>query len=275
MAGSGLTQADCTAPPDGPGADPARFPPFAPYHVRVPARTARKRTQPARGPAGHSPFVLCRDVVRTYGEGDAVTSALRGVSCAIGVGEFAVILGQSGSGKSTLLGLIGGLERPTSGEIEVGGRNLAGLSDRDLTEYRRRDVGFIFQSFNLLPTLTARENVALMAELGGRRGMAPEDLLDAVGLAHRMDRFPASLSGGEQQRVAVAAALAKNPALVLADEPTGNLDDENGAIVLNLMHRMRQESGTTFVVVTHNQALVEGATQVVHLASGQVVTPSP
>ncbi len=218
-------------------------------------------------------FIRCRDLVRTYGTGDAATSALRGVSCTIGAGEFAVILGQSGSGKSTLLGLIGGLERPTSGTVEVGGRRIDALPDRELTAYRRHTVGFIFQSFNLLPTLTALENVALMAELGGRRGVAPDRLLEAVGLASRKDRFPALLSGGEQQRVAVAAALAKAPALVLADEPTGNLDDENAAIVLDLMHRMRRESGTTFVVVTHNPALAVDASQVIRLASGQVVPP--
>jgi putative ABC transport system ATP-binding protein len=199
--------------------------------------------------------------------------ALDGFSLEIEAGEFAVVLGPSGSGKTTFLNILGGLEPADSGEITVGGERISGLSESRLTEYRRKKVGFVFQFFNLLPTLTALENVRLTAELGerpGSGGESPESLLERVKLGDRLDHYPGQLSGGQQQRVAVARALAKHPALVLADEPTGSLDFHTGIEVLEVMRQLNRETGQTFVLVTHNAAIAQMADRVVRVGDGAV-----
>jgi len=211
-------------------------------------------------------------VERTYGEGPTAVHALREVDLELPAGELVVFLGPSGSGKTTLLNVIGALEAPTSGHVVVGDEPLEGLDERGRTAYRRDHVGFVFQFYNLVPTLTALENVALVLELTDRANAeerAREALLD-VGLADRLDHFPAQLSGGEQQRVAIARALAKSPQLVLCDEPTGALDLETGRVVLEQLRRVN-DAGRTVILVTHNSAIAAMADRVVRLRSGRVV----
>jgi len=211
-------------------------------------------------------------VVKTYGDGEVAVHALRGIDLEIEAGQFVVVLGPSGSGKTTLMNLIGGIEPPTSGRITVAGRELTTLDDRALTAYRRAEVGFIFQFFNLVPTLTALENVALVAELVGDRG--PESslaALRAVGLDDRADHFPGAMSGGEQQRVAIARALVKRPTILLCDEPTGSLDLETGRQVLSALHRTSRTSGRTVVLVTHNSAIAGMADRVLRMGSGELL----
>jgi putative ABC transport system ATP-binding protein len=217
-------------------------------------------------------MIVLRDVRKTYRMGADTINALDGVSFEIEAGEFVVVLGPSGSGKTTLLNILGGLESPDEGEVLVAGEPVGRLSERALTRYRRRQVGFVFQFFNLLPTLTALENVALSAEMADGRGHAPAEMLERVGLGDRMNHYPGQLSGGQQQRVAVARALAKNPSLVLADEPTGSLDVETGVEVLRVMRALNRETGQTFVVVTHNSAIAMIADRVIRLGSGRVQT---
>jgi putative ABC transport system ATP-binding protein len=182
-----------------------------------------------------------------------------------------VMLGPSGSGKTTFLNLVGGIERLSAGELRVDGRDLSGLSGEDLTRYRRDEIGFVFQFFNLVPTLTALENVQLVAELVGR-GSASEEALRAVGLGDRLDRFPGALSGGEQQRVAIARALVKRPGLLLCDEPTGSLDLDTGRQILALLQAASHEGSRTVVLVTHNSAIAEAADRVIRMRSGEVVS---
>lgn len=219
-------------------------------------------------------LIVVDGVSKAYVSQDVVTHALRDVSCEILEGEFAAVFGHSGSGKTTLLSLIGGLDRPTSGEVYVDGVALSRLSERGLTEYRRSTIGFVFQSFNLLPTLTALENVEALVELTvpGRRRVRERALtyLERVGLLEKAGKFPSQLSGGEQQRVAVAGALAKEPRIILADEPTGNLDLETGQQVLDLMLDLQKRLGITFVVVTHNRAIAQVADRVISVASGRI-----
>jgi putative ABC transport system ATP-binding protein len=210
-----------------------------------------------------------RNVCKAYQVGANTVQALHNLSIEIETGEFVVVLGPSGSGKTTLLNLLGGLESPDSGEILVGGTSIAKLHDQQLTHYRRRSVGFVFQFFNLLPTLTALENVMLSAELGKQRAFDPREMLKRVGLGERMEHYPGQLSGGQQQRVAIARALAKNPALVLADEPTGSLDVGTGVEVLQVMRELNQETGQTFVLVTHNSSIAQIADRVIRIGSGQ------
>jgi len=233
--------------------------------------TAAPAAAPAAREAGAA--VHLAKVSKRYGEGVAAVDAVVEVDLAIEPGELAVILGPSGSGKTTLLNLIGGIEGPTSGTVTVAGRDLADLDDKARTAYRRDVLGFVFQFYNLVPTLTARENVALILELTGRHDVDQHALqaLDAVGLGKRLDRFPSQLSGGEQQRVAIARAIAKQPSLLLCDEPTGALDLETGRVVLALLRRLNQEVGRTVVIVTHNIAIAEMADRVVRMRSGQVV----
>jgi putative ABC transport system ATP-binding protein len=210
---------------------------------------------------------------KTYGEGAAAVEALRSVSLTIARGELVVVLGPSGSGKTTLLNLIGALERPTTGNLLVAGRELESLDESERTAFRREAVGFVFQFFNLVPTLTALENVALVLELTGRSDSeqrAAGALVD-VGLGDRLEHFPAELSGGEQQRVAIARAVAKDPALVLCDEPTGALDLETGRIVLEQLRRVNREGGRTVLMVTHNSAIARMADRVVRMRSGELV----
>ncbi len=208
-------------------------------------------------------------ISKRYQMGAGEVRALDDVTLDIYRGEFLVVLGPSGSGKTTLLNLLGGIDTPSSGRLLVDGRDIATLPDAQLTQYRRHNVGFIFQFFNLIPTLTAVENVEFAAELvESPRG--PTEVLAAVGLEGRADHFPSELSGGEQQRVAIARALVTDPPLVLCDEPTGNLDEETGKRVLGLMRRLGQERGKTFVLVTHNSVIGEMADRVVRLRDGRI-----
>ena len=217
-----------------------------------------------------TPLVLLDDAEKSYGDG-VRTVALRPTSLSIGEGELIVILGPSGSGKSTLLNLIGGLDRPTAGKVEVVGKDLAALSADELADFRRLEIGFVFQFYNLIPSLTARENVQLAAELGGSR-RSVDGVLAAVGIADRADHFPAQLSGGEQQRVAIARALVKEPPLLLCDEPTGALDYVTGKAVLGLLQALAQDDGRTVLLVTHNTALAAMATRLVRLKDGIVTS---
>ena len=211
-----------------------------------------------------------RALTKVYEMGEVTVQALRGVDFDLFEGEFVVLLGPSGSGKSTLLNILGGLDVPTSGEVLYRTQNLTTADDAALTVYRRSHVGFVFQFYNLIPSLTARENVALVTELV-EHPMQPEDALNLVGLAERLDHFPAQLSGGEQQRVAIARAIAKRPAVLLCDEPTGALDITTGALVLEALDRVNRELGTATAVITHNAAIAAMADRVVRLADGRVV----
>jgi putative ABC transport system ATP-binding protein len=218
------------------------------------------------------PTVLeARALGRVYRAGDVEVRALRGVELAVGEGEIVVLLGPSGSGKSTLLNLLGGLEAPSSGAVLYRGRALSAGDERALTRYRREHVGFVFQFYNLVPSLTARENVALVTDLAASP-MPPDDALRLVGLADRLDHFPAQMSGGQQQRVAIARAVAKRPDVLLCDEPTGALDVETGKLVLEVIARVNRELGTTTVVITHNAAIAGLGDRVVRLADGAIAS---
>jgi putative ABC transport system ATP-binding protein len=201
--------------------------------------------------------------------GNNLIHALNNLSVEIEQGEFVVVLGPSGSGKTTFLNILGGLEHADSGEILVGGEAVHQMNEATLTDYRRRKVGFVFQFFNLLPTLTALENVALTAEMA-QDGYDPQAILEKVKLGDRSEHYPGQLSGGQQQRVAIARSLAKKPDLVLADEPTGSLDIETGIDVLEVMHNLNRETGQTIVLVTHNAAIAQIADRVVHVSNGAV-----
>ena len=216
------------------------------------------------------PVLTARDLVKTYESAGGFVHALRGVDFELARGDFVVLLGPSGSGKSTLLNLIGGLDRATSGRLLFGETDLAALDERALTLYRRHHVGFVFQSYNLIPSLTAGENVALGA-IGTGRALAPEEALALLGIADLRDRFPAQLSGGEQQRVAVARAIVKQPDLLLCDEPTGALDCKTGVLVLEALDRVNRQFATPTVLVTHNAVIAGMADRVVHLADGVVM----
>jgi putative ABC transport system ATP-binding protein len=208
-------------------------------------------------------------VTKIYQMGEVQVPALRGVDLDFYRGEFAVLLGASGSGKSTLLNILGGLDTPTEGQVMYGENDLTRASESELTEYRRHHVGFVFQFYNLIPSLTARENVAIVTEIA-RSPMAPDDALELVGLGGRMDHFPTQLSGGEQQRVAIARAIAKRPEVLLCDEPTGALDSKTGIIVLEALETVNTTLGTTTAVITHNAIIAGMADRVVHLADGRI-----
>ena len=214
--------------------------------------------------------ITLKNVCKSYRMGSNTIRALNNLSLEIQQGEFVVVLGPSGSGKTTFLNLLGGLERPDSGEIVVGGELVSQMNEGALTAYRRRKVGFVFQFFNLLPTLTAQENVALTAEMA-EDGYDPRAMLERVKLGDRADHYPGQLSGGQQQRVAIARSLAKKPALVLADEPTGSLDLQTGIEVLEVMRTLNRESGQTILLVTHNSAIAQIADRVIHLSNGAVL----
>jgi putative ABC transport system ATP-binding protein len=210
-----------------------------------------------------------RGLSKTYQMGEVEVRALRSVDLDLKKGELAVLLGASGSGKSTLLNIIGGLDRPTSGTLRYEDRDLSRADDKELTLYRRRHVGFVFQLYNLIPSLTARENVSLVSEIASRP-MKPEEALALVGLSDRLDHFPAQLSGGEQQRVAIARAVAKQPELLLCDEPTGALDAETGKLVLGVLDRVNRETGTTTAIITHNVAIAGLGDRVIRMSSGEI-----
>ena len=215
-------------------------------------------------------LVRLEGVSKEYEVGDTVVYALREVSLEILEGQFVVLLGPSGSGKTTLLNMIGGLDAPTRGRIWVGGSDITDMDEASLTMYRRNSVGFVFQFFNLVPSLTAGENVEMVAELtGNRRNAIPA--LNSVGLGERVDNFPAQLSGGEQQRVAIARALAKEPSILLGDEPTGDLDYETGKMILGLMRHINRSENTTMLIVTHNVAISRMADRVIRMRSGEIV----
>ena len=211
-----------------------------------------------------------RGLTKTYRTGEVEVVALRDVDLEIGRGEFVVLLGPSGSGKSTLLNILGGLDVPTSGEVRFGDHRLTGAGEAELTRYRREHVGFVFQFYNLIPSLTVRENVALVTDIA-EDPMDIDEAVGLVGLAPRKDHFPAQLSGGEQQRVAIARAIVKRPEVLLCDEPTGALDYTTGKLVLEVIARVNRELGTTAVVITHNAAIAGMADRVIHLGDGRIV----
>jgi putative ABC transport system ATP-binding protein len=219
--------------------------------------------------AAGAPVFEARALTKVYQMGDVTVQALRGVDFDLFPREFVVLLGPSGSGKSTLLNILGGLDVPTSGEVVYKDHNLTSANDAQLTDYRRTHVGFVFQFYNLIPSLTARENVTLVTEIA-EHPMTAEEALAMVGLDHRLDHFPAQLSGGEQQRVAIARAIVKRPDVLLCDEPTGALDITTGIVVLDALARVNRELGTATVVITHNAAIAGMADRVVRLADGRV-----
>ncbi len=219
------------------------------------------------------PMVIVSDIHREFTMGDHIVHALRGISMEVYEGEFVVVLGPSGSGKTTLLNQIGGIDSPTKGKVEVMGENITKLGSARLSEYRRYKVGWIFQFFNLIPSLRAWENVALALEFKGERKALRErayKILEAVGLGDMTQRFPSQLSGGEQQRVAIARALVKNPMIVVADEPTGNLDFVTGQKIADLMKDLNNKFGGTYIVVSHDVSITEKADRVFHLRDGQI-----
>jgi putative ABC transport system ATP-binding protein len=217
------------------------------------------------------PVLRVRALGKTYGTGETAVRALRGVDLDVRAGEFIVLLGASGSGKSTLLNILGGLDRPTTGEIEFLDHRLTDASDDELTRYRREHVGFVFQFYNLIPSLTVRENVALVTDIASDP-MPVDEAIELVALTPRRDHFPSQLSGGEQQRVAIARAIVKRPQLLLCDEPTGALDYATGKLVLDVIARINRELGTTAVVITHNAAIAGMADRVVRLSDGAVAS---
>jgi putative ABC transport system ATP-binding protein len=214
---------------------------------------------------------VARGLTKVYHMGEVDVQALRGVSLDLFEGEFLVLLGPSGSGKSTLLNILGGLDVPTAGTVVYRGQNLTTADERALTMYRRRHVGFVFQFYNLIPSLTARENVALVTDIVDKP-MEPEDALRLVNLGDRLDHFPSQLSGGEQQRVAIARAVAKRPDVLLCDEPTGALDIATGILVLQAIDQVNRELGTTTAVITHNAAVAGMADRVVSLSDGRIAS---
>lgn len=214
-------------------------------------------------------FIRFENVEKIYGSGEGAVRALHDASFTIGKGEICVIVGPSGAGKTTLLNILGGMDTLTSGRVFLNDREVSAFDRRQLADYRRRDIGFVFQFYNLIPNLTALENVELASQIVRDSLPAPQVLTD-VGLGERMRNFPAQLSGGEQQRVSIARALAKNPKLLLCDEPTGALDDQTGRSILALLQQTCRSQGMTVIVITHNQAIAPMADQVIHMRSGRV-----
>ncbi len=209
-------------------------------------------------------------LTKVYRMGEVEVHALRGIDLQLYAGELVVLLGPSGSGKSTLLNILGGLDVPSSGHVWYHGEDLTRASDADLTAFRREHVGFVFQFYNLIPSLTARENVAIVTEIAPQP-MAPEEALALVGLTERLDHFPAQLSGGEQQRVAIARAIAKRPVVMLCDEPTGALDSTTGIRVLDALEQVNRQMGTSTVIITHNVDIARMAHRVLYMADGRIV----
>ena len=251
-----------------PGPDPAHSEPAIPGPA-----SGTTHPDPTREPA---PVAVARGVRKIYGTGPQAVTAVRGVDLEVAPGGFTAVMGPSGSGKSTLMHLMAGLEAPTEGRVWIGGQEITGLSDAALTAVRRRRVGFIFQAFNLMPTMDVRENILLPFELDDRRPTAEQRqwidvLLERLGLTGRVNHRPGELSGGQQQRVAIARALATRPALVLADEPTGNLDSRAAGEVLSLLQTAAQEMGQAILMVTHDPKAAAHADRVVHLADGRIV----
>lgn len=224
----------------------------------------------AQGAAGREVIFRAKGVTKVYHMGDVQVHALRGIDLQLHEGEFVVMLGPSGSGKSTLLNILGGLDVPSAGEVCYHGQDLSHASDAQLTQFRREHVGFVFQFYNLIPSLTARENVAIVTDIAPNP-LEPAQALAMVGLDKRIDHFPAQLSGGEQQRVAIARAIAKRPVVMLCDEPTGALDSNTGVRVLEALERVNADMGTTTVIITHNADIARMAERVLWMQDGQIV----
>jgi putative ABC transport system ATP-binding protein len=222
-------------------------------------------------PPPETAVLTARGLVKTYQMGEVTVQALRGVDFSLGAGELVVFLGPSGSGKSTLLNILGGLDVPTAGTLRYLQADLSRPGEEELTRYRREHIGFIFQFYNLIPSLTARENVSLVADIA-KNPMSPDEALDRVGLAGRANHFPSQLSGGEQQRVAIARGIVKRPEILLCDEPTGALDAKTGRVVLEVLDRVNKELHTSIAVVTHNAPIAQLADRVVSVADGRIVT---
>jgi putative ABC transport system ATP-binding protein len=232
-------------------------------------RSPAPKSAPPPGPDDGKVFEA-RGITKVYSMGEVEVHALRKVDFDLYRGELLVLLGASGSGKSTLMNILGGLDVPTSGTVRFQDHDLTDASDAELTRYRREHVGFVFQFYNLIPSLTARENVALVTEIS-HRPLKPEDALELVGLGSRLDHFPAQLSGGEQQRVAIARAVAKQPDVLLCDEPTGALDSRTGRVVLKVLEHVNEELGTATALITHNAPIAAMADRVVRLHDGEIV----
>ena len=224
-----------------------------------------------RGESGimHEAVFMTRGLTKVYKMGEVKVRALRGIDLELYTGELIVLLGPSGSGKSTLLNILGGLDTATDGRVTYRGKDLTRATEQELTEYRRFHVGFVFQFYNLIPSLTALENVAVVTEIA-KSPMRPEDALAIVGLSERLEHFPSQLSGGEQQRIAIARAISKNPEVLLCDEPTGALDSTTGIVVLEALERVNRELGTTTAIITHNTDISAMADRVIHLSNGLI-----
>jgi putative ABC transport system ATP-binding protein len=235
----------------------------------MPAISKLDPANPDGGGPGQRPVFRVRNLTKTYGMGAAEVHALSGLDLDLFPGELVVLLGPSGSGKTTLLNNLGGLDVPTSGELWYGGLDLTAANESQLTEFRRNTVGFVFQFYNLIPSLTALENVALITEIA-RDPFPAETALEMVNLGARLDHFPAQLSGGEQQRVAIARAIAKRPQVLLCDEPTGALDVRTGIVVLEAIEKVNRELGTLTIVITHNAVMAHMADRVIHLSDGRI-----
>ncbi|CAM4205998.1 ABC transporter ATP-binding protein [Erysipelothrix inopinata] len=214
-------------------------------------------------------YIQINDMKKVYQVGNVEIKASDGVSLAIDEGEFVVIVGPSGAGKTTVMNILGGMDKPTSGSVKISGKEISNLNDKEMTQYRRDDVGFVFQSYNLIPNLTAIENVELATQIC-KDAMNPQEVLEQVGLKDRMNNFPAQMSGGEQQRVAIARAIAKNPKLLLCDEPTGALDTETGQQILKVLRECSDIYRMTVVVITHNQTITQLADRVIEIKNGRV-----
>jgi len=214
-------------------------------------------------------IITFKNVSKTFGSGEGTQKAVDNVSFTVNEGEFVVILGQSGAGKSTVLNMLGGLDKQTEGEITVNGENLFNMNDSQLASFRAKTIGFIFQFYNLLPSLTAYENVALSKDII-KNALDPMEMLKKVGLENHADKFPSQMSGGEQQRVSIARALAKNPPIILGDEPTGALDSETGVAVLELLSSLNKENGNTVIIVTHNADIARCADKVIRMKNGRI-----
>ena len=223
-----------------------------------------------------APLIEARDLRKTYRVGKVEVPALRGISFSVMRGEFLTVVGPSGSGKSTLFYLLGGLTHPDSGSVTIDDVDFARISDSERTRLRKSKIGFVFQKFNLLPTLSARANIEIAADIAGRKPDSAylNKITDMLGIAQRLDHRPSELSGGEQQRVALARALINRPAIVLADEPTGNLDTKNSEIVLTMLRQSKQELGQTVLMITHNPEAAEYGDRIIHMRDGEIVSPN-